>query len=98
MRDQDRWKSRPRWLRLSVRGLMVLTLIIGGGLGWLGRGARIQRNAVAAIQKAGGTVAYDWEWKSGVYRVGAKPFAPNGSWIASASIISVTRCFCTSET
>ena len=46
-------------LRLSVRALIVLVLIVGGWLGWLVRGARIQREAVTAIRRAGGWVYYD---------------------------------------
>src|SRR5579863_3049030 len=47
-------------VRVSVGTMMVLVLIIGGGLGWVVRRARIQRLAVAAIQDAGGGVTYDW--------------------------------------
>jgi hypothetical protein len=54
--------SRPWWnyVRISVRGLIVLVLLIGAGVGWIVRSARIQRDAVAAIQKAGGYVGYGW--------------------------------------
>lgn len=45
-----------RLLRPSVRGLIVLVLVVGAGLGWLVRCAQIQREAVAAIQNAGGLV------------------------------------------
>jgi internalin A len=67
--------SRPwhRFLRFSVRGLIVLVLVIGVGLGWIVRQAHVQRDAVAAIQEAGGSVRYDWEWGDG--NVG-KPWAP----------------------
>ena len=54
-------RSWRRFLRFSVRGLIVLVLVIGVWLGWIVRSARIQREAVAAIQHAGGQVAYDWE-------------------------------------
>jgi hypothetical protein len=52
--------SRPWWRHLlfSVRGLLVLVLLIGAGLGWTVRNARIQREAVAAIKSAGGGVTY----------------------------------------
>jgi internalin A len=56
---------RRRFLRLSVRGLIVLVLVIGGGLGWLVHSARIQREAVAAIQRAGGIVRYNLEPNNG---------------------------------
>jgi internalin A len=61
-------EARPWWrgprVRLSLRALMIAVLILGGWLGWLVRGARIQREAVAAIQRGGGSVRYDWEWAS----------------------------------
>ena len=52
-------------LRLSVRGLVVLVLVIGAGLGWVVRQAHVQRDAVATIQRAGGTVMYDWQYSNG---------------------------------
>ena len=51
-----------RLLRFSVRGLIVLVLVIGAGLGWLVRSAHIQRDAVATIKGADSSVYYDWEW------------------------------------
>ena len=51
-------QSRSRWLRVSLRGLMVLVLVIGGGLGWLVHRARVQRDAVVAITRTGGSVRY----------------------------------------
>jgi hypothetical protein len=70
--------ARPwrRFVRLSVRGLIVLVLVIGGGLGWLVRCARIQREAVAAIEKAGGWIKYDWEWSNRNDIPEGKPWAP----------------------
>ena len=52
------WRQR---LRLSVRGSMILVLILGGWLSWIVNSARIQRDAVGAIRKAGGTIYYDKE-------------------------------------
>jgi hypothetical protein len=61
---------RPWWCRLrislSVRVLMVLVLAIGGGLGWLGYRARVQREAGAAIERAGGHVLYEWDAELGL--------------------------------
>jgi hypothetical protein len=50
--------SRPwrRYLRFSVRGLIVVVLLMGAWLGSIVRSARIQREAVAAIRKVGGRV------------------------------------------
>jgi Leucine Rich repeat len=69
--------SRPSrtYLRFSVRGLIVLVLVIGAGLGWIVRSARIQREAVTAIERAGGDVTYDWEWKYAESMPSGKPRA-----------------------
>jgi hypothetical protein len=43
---------------------MILVLAMGCGLGWIAHivhDAQIQCDTVAAIQKAGGSVSYDWE-------------------------------------
>jgi hypothetical protein len=62
----DTTLRRPWWrrldFRLSVRALIVLVLVIGGGLGWIVHRARTQRLAVAAIERAGGRVGYYWKW------------------------------------
>jgi hypothetical protein len=59
--------SRPwrRFLRFSVRGLIVLVMVIGCWLGWIVQGAHVQRDAVAAIRRAGGEVEYDCYWSNG---------------------------------
>ena len=54
-------KSRRRWLRFSLRTLLVLIAI---GCVWLGpkaNRAQRQHRAVEAIRKLGGTVNYDYE-------------------------------------
>ena len=51
-------------------------LAIGGWLGWMVRSARIQREAVAAIQAAGGRNMYDWEWENGYPMKNEGPRAP----------------------
>ncbi len=60
---------RPWWryLRFSLRGLIVVVLIIGGSLGWVVHRARVQREAVAAIEKAGGTVVYEGDSGRPIY-------------------------------
>jgi hypothetical protein len=62
--------------RISLRALVVLDLITGGGLGWTVYRARDQRDAVAAIQHAGGTVTYDWEWTNGKCNPRGEPIWP----------------------
>ena len=78
MTDQAKPVLRPwrRFLRLSVRGMIVVVLVIGVWLGWVVHSARMQRDAVAAIRDAGGAVYYDWEWQSGEFVRGGKPWAP----------------------
>jgi internalin A len=66
------WRT---FLRFSVRGLIVIVLVIGVSLGWLVRSARIQREAVAVITRAGG-VKYNWGWTSEDYNPGVKPLKP----------------------
>ena len=70
-----------RFLRFSVRRLIALVLVVGVGLGWMVRQAHIQREAVAAIKDAGGSVWYDWEWHNG-RKFPGKPWAPE--WLIRA--------------
>jgi len=75
--------SRPWWsyARFSVRGLVALVVLIGGGLGWLVRSARDQRDAVAAIQKARGRVSYEWQWNDGRSTPNGEPLWPR--WLVN---------------
>jgi hypothetical protein len=43
-----RWR---RYLRFSLRGLIVVVLLFGIWLGWIARESQIQREAVAAMSK-----------------------------------------------
>jgi hypothetical protein len=38
----------------------------GGRLGWIVDRAKIQRDAVAAIQRGGGSAFYEWDFRDGV--------------------------------
>ena len=72
-------KSWRRCLRLSVRGLVVVVLVIGSLLGWVVHRAHVQRDAVAAVQAAGGNAIYEWEFKDGMFLPVSKhvrPWAP----------------------
>ena len=76
-------RARRRLGHLSVRRMMVLVLVLGGSLGWYAYRVRIQRDAVAAIRRAGGAVRYDWEWDStGNVPTGAEPRLP--AWFLDA--------------
>ena len=81
MNHQAKPVSRPwqRFLSVSVRGLVILVLMIGGWLGWIVRGARIQREAVAAVRRTGGSVLYDWQIRGDHGAVGGEPGSP--AWL-----------------
>ena len=67
--------------RFSLRGMIVLVLVIGGGLGWLVQSARIQHAAVTAVTSVGGSVMYDWEWTTrSSYKSGAA-YTGSTSWV-----------------
>jgi hypothetical protein len=77
MPDQPSRKFWRQRLRLSVRGLMILVLVVGGGLGWIIQSAHVQRDAVTAITAAGGTVFYNWQIRcDGSFLSNPKPWAP----------------------
>ena len=72
----DSWR---RYLRFSLRGMLVLVLVIAAGMGRIVNQARTQRDAVAAIRKAGGNVCY----VSGLPSVSAGSQLPGWKrWIA----------------
>jgi hypothetical protein len=91
-------KPIVRWKTISLRGLLLLIFGIALLLGWIANKARQQREAVAALQKFGGFVHYDWEFVDGRVKVprgnllwkptwgtltpGRKPWAPD--WMRRA--------------
>ena len=70
----------PR-IRFSIRIMMCLVLIFGGGIGWILHRARIQSEAVQEIQRAGGRVFYDWELTNGRPTRKASPWP---GWLVKA--------------
>ena len=90
MTDLDKPVSRPwrRFLRLSVRGMIGIVIVISAGLGWVVRSAHIQRDAVAAIASAGGTVKYEWEQNSAV---GMAPEDSHLHSLRAASLFALGR-------
>jgi internalin A len=70
--------GRPwrKYMRISVRGLIVAVLVLGGGLGWVVNRARVQRAAVAAIERAGGCVKYEWDFGDGQFISGGEAALP----------------------
>ncbi len=65
---------RRRWFRVSVRGLMVLVLLVGGGVGWLTQSIQARRRAEAAILKGTTEVEFEKYW----------PLEPTDPWVARA--------------
>ncbi len=53
---------RRRRFRLTLRAMMLMVLILAVPLGWKVNKARRQSEAVKAVLRAGGTVAYDYEY------------------------------------
>jgi hypothetical protein len=58
---------RPKYRRLSLRLLPGLALLLGAGVaGWFVRSEQLRRAAVAAIERTGGHVEYDWKIRDGI--------------------------------
>ncbi len=74
---------KRRWFRFSLRTLLIVVLLLSLPLGWFAlkmREAEKQRKAVEAIEKAGGTVWYDYqEDESGMLMAELEPPAP--TWL-----------------
>jgi len=69
-------RPRRRIVRLSVRGLIVVVLVIGAGLGSIVRSARMQRQAVTAIERTGGTVIFDWQLPNAAFGANGSTWRP----------------------
>jgi hypothetical protein len=65
-----------------VRGLLVLVLMIGAALVWFVSTARTQRDAVAAIERAGGSVGYHTGWTHKQFPKVQELWAPK--WLVDA--------------
>ena len=61
MSDSHPPPHRRRWLRVSVRSLMILVLVLGGVAGWVANTVRTQREAIALIKAAGGQITFDYQ-------------------------------------
>jgi hypothetical protein len=76
-----------RFLRFSMRGLILFVIVFGAGLGWIVRQAHIQRDAVAAIKRDDGVVYYDSGWTDGptyltvIAPIDREPWVPK--WLVS---------------
>ncbi len=70
-------RPRRRYLRFTLRGLLVFILVLGASIGMMVRSARVQREAVTAIEKSGGTAHYNWTFTNRAFIQGGKPWAPS---------------------
>ena len=75
--------AKRRRFRYSLRGLMLLILVLCIGLGVWAEKARRQRLAVAAIFAQDGFAAYDYEMVNGDYQPGRHPSEPK--WLLRVS-------------
>ena len=75
---------------MSLRSLLLVVFVIAGWLGWMVHRARVQHAAVAAIQKTGGRVWYDWEHRGRARFPTESRGGRGGSLIASESTTSAT--------
>ena len=66
-------------LKISLRAFMIIIPLIGCFAGVEAMRVREQRDAVAALRRAGAQVSYDYEYKNGRFVFGAKPDLPR--WI-----------------
>jgi hypothetical protein len=63
MSDQPMRKPWWRLFRFRLQGLVIAIGILCGALGWIVHRAKVQRDAVTAVERAGGKVMYDCEWR-----------------------------------
>lgn len=70
-----------RYLRFSLRSLLVSILLIGGGLGWFIRSAENQRAFYLAIEKSGGWALYQDE--DAILKAVPRPSSMWPHWLAN---------------
>lgn len=73
------WHRWRRWLQFSIRGLMVLVLVLGCGIACIQYRARLGREAIAAIIGSGGFVTYEDLSQPGALGNGAN--SSGQSWV-----------------
>jgi hypothetical protein len=71
--------QRARWrFAISLRALMVIVLVLGGGLRWVMNRRGGRREAVRALKDAGGSVLFDYEFAAEGFDPARKSWAPAG--------------------
>ena len=58
----NRAKRKPRWLRYSLRSMLLVVLVLSVWLGYKANQAAKQRRAVRTIYELGGQVGYDFAY------------------------------------
>ncbi len=80
-------KRKRRWFQFSLRTLLIFMLVVAIPCGWLGRKMerkRREREAVTAIEKAGGWVIYDDQVGATIAGSGIGPIPherPGPAWL-----------------
>jgi Leucine Rich repeat len=72
-------KRKRRWFQFSLRTLMIFTVVVAVGSGWLGKKMeqkRKEREAVTAIVNLGGGVRYDYQKLGTLAARNAEPTGP----------------------
>ena len=81
--DAAKPQPKRRWYQYSLLALLTAVTLAGCGLGWFGwkvRQASAQAAAVAAIEKLGGNVQYDYQFNSRGEMM-ASPELPGPAWL-----------------
>src|ERR1051326_8272874 len=83
-------RMKTRWLRFSLRTLLLLVMALCVWLGIQVNAARRQREAVAVLEKAGATVIYDYQvamppagtaWLRRVVNPDRQQLPPGPAWL-----------------
>ena len=65
--DEQPPKPARRWLRFSLRSMLLLVLVIAIPLGWKVNRSRNQRIVVAELRKLNARIIYDYQIVNGIY-------------------------------
>jgi Leucine-rich repeat (LRR) protein len=72
-------RPKRRSLTISLRLFLVLVLVAGTWMAWKANRTRAQRRAIEAVERAGGVVGFDYEFRGGEYIQDAKPW--EAAWL-----------------
>jgi WD40 repeat protein len=78
--EASKLPRRRRWLRFSLRAMLLIVAIVAVWLGFKTRDARNQRTALTAIRQAGGTPYFDYQLVNNTnWNLNATP--PGPDWL-----------------